>query len=559
MIPSRLALAQLALLLAVLPAAALQPAGNITGTAGKLYAVNFDVTLVPEYWILLYGTARPDGIAYFQIETRQNFDILGPDQTLKAAYLTPARYAPPCLTQADWLFLSRNPAVDWSQLVPATLDQLNKEAGVKPGSAEDATNLFKPEGPIGLAGRIYANVPTIRLDAEDGPSIEYAFWDVANKAVVFAFPLHYPSVQALDGAWVNYHALVPRNREYFFQTNPNLCRPFVRSQPAAIKPPAAKEAAPAEPKAEQPKTEKPKTETKDAPKEAPKDKPAALPEKPQVPQPKPENVKPDAPAVPEAPITPIPILDAAPPEALPPEVPPPVEVAAELEPEPDIPAGEQVTVSVAQTPQAAVSAQVSIGQTTVTTRVAFEEPGEQSIILDYPFPVEYFQQGLATVEMTALQDAGNAVQTAQLDWLSFDTPPTYQLVRAGNATRVIWLLEAVVGQVYDAKMTIKKALTPERIQKTRVHTASGDVTRKIARPTPTIANTRLQVTAQPAATDAGLEILLWAVLAIAVSLLSATAAMLYRRPWMLEYLGHGKKGYLWHFFNPAGRLRRRGK
>ncbi|MBI5226566.1 hypothetical protein HY994_05030 [Candidatus Micrarchaeota archaeon] len=572
------------LVLFILPIGAVGP-NTADVSAGGIFHIDVTIDQEADSWMAFYGLANPTGT-----ETQTSI-ISGPNiqSTTKAVqprvYMITARYAPPCLTKSDWLFITESDTVRWDALVPADLARLNDAAKVEPGTIEDAGRFFIPNGSVSIASIFYPKIPRIELRTQPGkpPFVEYALWDYINRKTVFAVPLVYPSVPGFDGSPVNFEAFLPRGPTYRFLSHPGLCLP---KEPVFIG--GGGSSAPATSAPVNQPVIPPSTIKKPAPSNAPLPDASAKPDKPTLPKKPDETKKPPIPIADVPPIdkkppinpeTGLPITDApikpglTPPKnaadvvadaksadeqanaplpgadsqdaetvaPIPPSLVPPLVVTA-VEAEPVIAAGQTVQVSGTQSGQSAVSAEVTTHQTILDTVVTFETAGEHTLVVDYPFPAEYFEQGIVSLNLEVAQDSGNTVKAAPQNRLDFDSEPKskYRLERIGNATRVVWLVNAEIGEVFKARATVRKALTPERIKMTAVHQFKGDQTKKIF-PTP-LPPPRLKVQAQALPSD-GLLI----PLVVLAAFLFAASWLVWKRPWMVHYLTPDRWQYLYYY------------
>ncbi len=455
-------------------------AKNLSVNAGNVYHVDLAVVSAPEYWAAFYGLATPTGRLNFSSIVNEPYDQSDRFAIAPRVHSLTARYAPGCLTSADWLFVSPNDTIFWDGWTSAGLNRLNVLGRIPKGSVEEAGRFFSTDGTLSLAGTTYSNLTWIRLNSQGFPRFdEYVFKDPLGR-LVFAVPLFYPAVRGFNNASVNYEVFLPRGPNYTFFHDPRFCLPAPSSPFFGSSPRLA-----------------------ESPLKQAKESPRILP---------PSLSKPVKPSAAEA-------------------------VTAET----TAPATE--TVTVVQSPQSAVTAEISETQTVISAVYSFEETGTHTLQVEYPFSPVLLEQGLAKIDLVKTTDRGHRIKTmddsSQL--LTFDDVPDYRFIEKSNRTLVVWVLNVIAGDVYTAQATVQQKLSVESVQRTDVQVEKGDLRAQLF-PTPRPPS-RLDVQVGQIASGS------LNLLALALGLaLVALGWLLWQRPWIWNYLSSGRLAYLYHFF-----------
>ncbi len=203
--------------------AAIDPNG-LAVNAGNVYRVDLSVVSAPEHWVAFYGLAHPPGRLHQSSLIYAPYDQNDPFAIAPRVHNVTARYAPGCLTTADWLFISANETIEWGGWVPARLLDLNALGKIPKSSVEDAGQFFLTNGTLSLAGASYSNVTWMRLNPANASFEQYVFKDPSGR-LVFAVPLFYPAVSGFNNASVNYQVFLPRGPTYTFFHDSRLCVP----------------------------------------------------------------------------------------------------------------------------------------------------------------------------------------------------------------------------------------------------------------------------------------------------------------------------------------------
>lgn len=223
---------------------------ELSVNAGNVYHVDLFVRSATDYWTVFFGSATSAGNSSYTSVIDEPYNRSDPNSVAPRVHRVVVQYAPNCMVSSDWLIASPNESINWAGWTSATLDDLNRFAGIPNGSVEDAGRFFLSNGSFSWAGVEYVNATWTQLNPVDRVVFkEYVFKDPEGR-FIFAVPLFFPYAVGFDDSQVNYEILLPRGPKYYFMADSRFCiylrgsgssavdeTPVVDSKTNAVEPP----------------------------------------------------------------------------------------------------------------------------------------------------------------------------------------------------------------------------------------------------------------------------------------------------------------------------------